>query len=820
MDSEHNQGFGVYAARTGRGVRLAMQELWLTGEILPVGARLVVRHCFRSGEEKPLEAVYAFALPRDAAMRGFRIVGEGFDTRSELRPADEARKTYEAGIEQGSLSALAQSYKDGLVNLTVGNIRPGETVVVCLEIAAGVACADDGFRFRFPFTLAPGYHDRAAAHEAEPGIGELMLPEDIFGDVILPRWRDNAEGLHRVGFDLAVALPADDAEVASPSHAIAVRMRGEAPARVRLAGDADLPDRDLVLDVRGEVKEARVFTGVDAAGKGRFAALIPSTCFGNPDNAPKQVVFLVDRSGSMGGKPFAQAKQGLLACIAALHPEDRFGVVFFGDNPVAFPGGCDAASQEHRDKAREFIHAMDVAGGTRLAGGIEAAAAMLPEGGDILLITDGQVFETDTIIARAHKTGIRVHCLGIGSASQDRFLALLARNTGGACHFATPRERVDEAALRVFNAVGTLVADDVRCEITGLNGATLAPDPSKTVRHGEPLLVFGACEPPGRGLLRCRWDGGTVEMPLHMPEAQTPAPKAADTAHAMGETLKLIQGARIITDMEASAPEGAETPQAARRLERHREKQWRLLAEEYGLANPAMALVAVVKRPGDQPGELPVTRVIPVGMPQDTQFDAYFLSEAPPASLMCAPRAATADKAFARMDFEGVCEAYDERDLSMQAFMRSGRPTMRKERRSAQDVVSERVSPHDDKMDTLQLVGMLEADGGLPGDDLDLRIARTLAAAIQVAGYLRQQPQQEHAGRNAWIQRMTAFLQQHASHVLTPERATLMKHIINDLNNHTFAPAAGWPEKQPGDFFAMTVEQLWTWIAAAEDEAR
>jgi hypothetical protein len=138
-----------------------MQRLWLTGQVLPAGARLVVQHVFRSEEEKPLEVIYAFPLPRDAALRSFHITGEGFEAHSELKETEEAVKAYEEGIARGSLAALARAYGDGVVNLTIGNIRPKETVTVHLEILCGVELRDDGFRFRFPFTLSPAYHSLA-----------------------------------------------------------------------------------------------------------------------------------------------------------------------------------------------------------------------------------------------------------------------------------------------------------------------------------------------------------------------------------------------------------------------------------------------------------------------------------------------------------------------------------------------------------------------------------------------------------------------------------------------------------------------------------
>src|ERR1700722_10667066 len=161
--------FAPVAASTGDPIHVAMQRLWLTGQILPAGAHLVVQHVFRSDEDGPLEVIYSFPLPRDAALRAFRITGEGFEAHSELRRTEEAVNAYEKGIADGSLAALARQYGDGLVNLTVGNIRPKETVTVYLEILAGVELRDDGVRFRFPFTLAPSYHStmRAAVVDGE-----------------------------------------------------------------------------------------------------------------------------------------------------------------------------------------------------------------------------------------------------------------------------------------------------------------------------------------------------------------------------------------------------------------------------------------------------------------------------------------------------------------------------------------------------------------------------------------------------------------------------------------------------------------------------
>lgn len=142
--------FGPRVLGRREDMQLTMQSLFLRGRILPVGARLWVRHEFQSNELQPVEVVYAFALPREATLRRFRISGDGFDVASDLRPKEEARRTYEDGIAQGSLSSLASIYGDGLTNLSVGNIRPKEKVVVLLKYSPESSCMTMACASGFP----------------------------------------------------------------------------------------------------------------------------------------------------------------------------------------------------------------------------------------------------------------------------------------------------------------------------------------------------------------------------------------------------------------------------------------------------------------------------------------------------------------------------------------------------------------------------------------------------------------------------------------------------------------------------------------------
>src|ERR1035437_8211935 len=444
VDTE-SRGFSVVDSESGKPIELAMQDLQLQGKLLPVRARLMVRHVFRSCERKPLEVIYTFALPRDAALRQFMVAGESFRMRSKLKSTEEAVKEYEEGIQQGHLATLARQYGDGLVSFTLGNLMPRETVVVLMEVLAGVEAHDDGIRFRFPFTLAPSYHRKARAVEIEPGVGEIELPEDEFGDLILPHFHKDAAGLHEVGFSLSIAMAQPITEISSPSHSVRVKTGDGNNSRVMLSTGHDVPNRDLVLDVATRKSQSYVLSGMGKDEKTRFAAVVPSHAFGETSTAPRRVVFVLDRSGSMGGIAIEQARKALAACLGALAEDDEFGIIAFDDRVEEFGSGLHKGDKASRDKAQRFLESVDARGGTELAAAVSAAVKVLGgTAGDVLIMTDGQVAGTENILSVARAGGVRLHCLGIGSASQDRILTLLARETGGVCRFLTPRERRSE----------------------------------------------------------------------------------------------------------------------------------------------------------------------------------------------------------------------------------------------------------------------------------------------------------------------------------------------------------------------------------------
>ena len=775
-------GFAPLSRQTRQPIALGMQQLWLTGRVLAMGARLWVRHEFVSQESQALEVIYSFALPRDAALRRFRVSGADFQVNSELRPTKEATEIYEAGIAAGSLATLVRQYGDGMINLSVGNIRPQEKVTVLLELLAGVELHDDGLRLRFPFTLAPSYHNQARGIEIAPGRFEMELPREEFDDLILPQFAANAKDLHQVGFCLDVEMAGLIEEVSSPSHAVRVQMLTGEKGRVLLSREGDIPNRDLVLDVKYKAAGARVFGGVDAGGKGRFAAVIPSTEFGKLEKSARRVVILLDRSGSMEGTPIAQAKKAIEACLGALDAEDQFGIVAFSNHAEALQAELSAATVKEREKGREFLKRINAEGGTELAQGVEAAAKLLGnEPGDIFIITDGQVFGTEPILARARATGVRIHCLGIGSASQDRFLGDLARHTGGVSRFLTPHERVDLPVLELFAAVGRPVAKQLVAKVAGDLEARISPEPCAYVFSGTPLLVMGECGQRETVELRIGWQGARQDEDLKF---------TIPTSNAeLGGTLKLLQGSRILSDLESRIPRGPGIGAGARKEAERAHERLVEVSREYELASSAMSLVAVVKRAGDVANEIPKTVVVATGFEEEAVLETATAFGGPVTETMAAPMAvaAASTSVFKRVARGGSAPASNRLSSLPRGIRSKLTALLHGTRKTEVEGVAE--TPALSMEDVLvALAGMLEPDGGMPGKTTEVRIAKSLTALLC---FVSQGHTGEKGAFRMHVAKLVKFLSAELLQQLGGGKAEQAKHVLDAIGKGQM-PKSDW----------------------------
>jgi Ca-activated chloride channel family protein len=820
---------GLMDKSTGQAITLAMQRLDLTGELTPLGASLQVTHKFKCEGTQPMEAVYVFMLPRGGTLRRFKIKGKGFESNSKLALKEKAKEEYEDGVRHGHLSAMTEQAPDGMVSLTVGQIRPDEEVAIMLDIFCGVDLQDSKFRFRFPFTLAPSYHAKMVVAPTTDG-GRIELPQTILGDLVLPEWKLDAENLHQVSFNLKVRT--DITGISSPSHRVKTETK-KGETTISLAELKDKPNRDLVLDVGMEIDKPLLFVN----GKGfvapkntpRWAVVVPSATLPQKDMGSKKLCFVLDHSGSMSGGPLKQAKLALSACLSTLDAKDEFGIVAFESVPTPFKQSLIKASKQNREEAQRFLDTIHPMGGTELKSALEMAVNGFDGAeGDIYLLTDGEVYESAVIVEYMAKSKIRVHVLGIGSASQDRFLASLAKKTSGVSKMMTPNEDVSSGALELFNSVRYPRQKDVTISAKG------SSIKESVVWDGKPVILYGnSSKAPAKVTLK--FGKSTKDVKL---STSASCPEGLVSLLWAGQTLEDL-GSSLDGDpnMEKATRQGIE-------------KQMENLSTTFNLSSRVMSLYAVVKRKGDKKQEM-VQNVVAVGYPEGLSTSAYGMNltvmptqigggitrgrfaatknkistvttdnidsvlYSPMNSNYCLAlndtvKAYNTTASVNTLALNGTMDSNNNFNLVSASYVSNMVECSEDANSSADSICYEEKTCgglHISEIDRLlEQVNLLEEDGGMPGKDLEERVVKTLMLGLWILG---DQGENAHKRFGKHLKKMADFIEKNAPE----EKKTLIALALVTFRNadsNTATPSFC----HKNDYISLTKKRVWDRLEA------
>ncbi len=551
--NENEKVFGLASREVGAPAPV-LTGVQANGRLDGVLFELTLRQTYRNTSDSVLEVVYTFPLPHQAVLLGFASELNGERKDGTIVAKSTAERQYEEALAEGDAPVMLEALADGLHTANIGNLKPNDEIVLEVRFAQVLAFEQGRLRLAIPTTIAPRY-----GHAESAGLQPQQVPQA------------SLEAEYPLTLAITVAGALAGAGIECPTHRF-TREVVDGGVRLDLAAGAWL-DRDVVILVTpSEPRPSLVIRAHDTVSQTApvvlMAALQPPVAALRESIALK---LLVDCSGSMGGDSIASARAALRGVLDSLSKGDQVSVSRFGSTVehLQAPTACTPPTLRH---LKHLVEAIDAdLGGTEMEAALEAVFKLPVAKGsanaDVLLITDGEIWQAQAMIDAARASGHRVFAIGVGSSPAEGVLRSLAEATGGACEFATPGEALEAAAGRMLVRIRQQPWHDVRID-WGAEPVWQSVVPAG-VFGGDTVITFAGMAPS--------------------PAAQTVRLLAAD---ARGAVIELARG-------EADAPcpgDSLSRIAAARRLATADEPEALRLAVDYQLMSKQTNCILVHQR--------------------------------------------------------------------------------------------------------------------------------------------------------------------------------------------------------------------------------
>ncbi len=452
-------------------------------------SRVTVTQTFQNPFAENIEAVYTFPLPNDAAVDDMTMIIGTRVIKGKIMERKKAQETYDAAKQQGKTAALLEQQRPNIFTQSVANITPNAEIKVVISYVETLNYADDTYEFRFPMT-----------------IGERYIPSSVSSEdaaKISPSSKSRPG--HTVSLEVNLDAGVSVENLSSNTHLIESQQFSASRFVVKLKDENEIPNRDFVLKYKtaGQKIEDAILAHRDERGGFFTLVLQPPDKVFPADTMPKEIVFVLDTSGSMDGFPIKKAKEAMKLSLENVNPNDTFNLITFaGDTRILYENPV-AATKENIEKAKKWLNDSNAGGGTEMMTAIKAALAPSDAQDHIRIVcfmTDGQIGNEAEILAEVQKhPNARVFAFGIGESVNHLLLDEMSREGRGEVEYVGLKDNGSAAARRFYERVRNPLLTDISLEFQGIETDEVFPKMIPDLFDAKPVSVVGRYSKGGIG---------------------------------------------------------------------------------------------------------------------------------------------------------------------------------------------------------------------------------------------------------------------------------------------------------------------------------
>lgn len=579
-------------------------------------ARVQVTQIFRNASADWMEATYLYPLPDNAAVDSLKMTVGNRVIIGKIKKREEAREIYETAKAEGKKAGLVEQQRPNMFTNDIANIGPGETVMVVIEYQMPLKQLDGNFALRLPLVVGPRYLPPASIDNEDAADEEKTITSAAV--------RDPKDGpINPVSISVELAPGFKPANIESHHHKVSVSGKGD-QRRIALAEGTVPADRDFELTWRSASAAPTLALYREQVADKHYvmAQVTPPGREKRLAIEPREMIFVIDNSGSMMGDSMREAKASLIHALGTLRREDHFNIIRFDDSMELVFEKSVAATPANVAAAKAFTEKLEADGGTEMVPALKAA--LIDHGvtdrtktvRQVIFLTDGNISNEKEMLAAigADKANSRIFTVGIGSAPNGYLMNRMAQMGRGIHTNIGDPKQVTVRMAKLLDMLSRPVMQDLSVEVTG-SSFDLTPKSLPDLYAGEPLMLLGVADNlDGKVTVRGRIGKRDWQKSFKLDEA------------ILSPSVAKLWARQRIADIEADRILGILNMDEA-------DEKITQLGLDFHIVSRMTSLVAVDETPSRPAGTPLREEDLPINLPKGWDFEHLFGGAAAKAAL-------------------------------------------------------------------------------------------------------------------------------------------------------------------------------------------